>query len=197
MFSSWPDGTSELTLILLKSLETDTSTRRHSSSDDGVGRCTGVEGASVGSGSVGTVPAPVSAEVPPFPAFFDDFFDLFFRPLFPFDEAGWTAEGSAESKAAGPEAGYPSPVVVAVAEVEVEGAVAVEIEVDDVVVDALEVADGTGVLKSVSSALKRPFLAAALSSSVPGGAWMVMRPLVVGRDDSSKVTVRWRSLSRT
>ena len=195
MFSSWPDGTSELTLILLKSLETDTSTRRHSSSDDGVGRCTGVEGASVGSGSVGTVPAPVSAEVPPFPAFFDDFFDLL-RPLFPFDEAGWTAGEDAEAKAAGPVEGYPSPVVAA-AEVEVEDAVAVKIEVDDVVVDALEVADGTGVLKSVSSALKRPFLAAALSSSVPGGAWMVMRPLVVGREDSSKVTVRWRSLSRT
>ena len=176
--------------------ETDTSTRRTSSSDDGVCRCTGVEGASVGSGSVGTVPAPVSAEAPPSPAFFDDFFDLFFRPLFPFDEAGWTAGAIAETTAAGPEEGYPSPVV-AVAEVEVEVAVAVEVEVDDVVVDALEVADGTGVLKSVSSALKRPFLAAALSSSVPGGAWMVMRPLVVGREDSSKVTVRWRSLSRT
>ena len=196
MFSSWPDGTSELTLILRKSRETDKSTRRTSSSDDGVGRCTGVEGASVGSGSVGTVPAPVSAEAPPSPAFFDDFFDLFFRPLFPFDEAGWTAGADAEAKAAGPVEGYPSPVVAA-AEVEVADAVAVEVEVDDVVVDALEVADGTGVLKSVSSALKRPFLAAALSSSVPGGAWMVMRPLVVGRDDSSKVTVRWRSLSRT
>ena len=143
------------------------------------------------------MPAPVSAEEPPFPAFFDDFFDLFFRPLFPFDEAGWTAGADAEAKAAGPVEGYPSPVVVAVAEVEVEDAVAVEVEVDDVVVDAAEVADGTGALKSVSSALKRPFLAAALSSSVPGGAWMVMRPLVVGREDSSKVTVRWRSLSRT
>ena len=195
MFSSWPDGTSKLTLILRKSRETDTSTRRSSSSDDGVGRCVGVEGASVGSGSVGTVPAPVSAEAPPFPAFFD-FFDLL-RPLFPFDEAGWAAEEDAESKAAGPVEGYPSPVVVAVAEVEVEDAVAVEIEFDDVAVDALEVADGTGVLKSVSSALKRPFLAAALSSSVPGGAWMVMRPLVVGRGVSSKVTVRWRSLWRT
>ena len=73
-------------------------------------------------------------------------------------------------KLLGPVEGYPSPVVVAVAEVEVEDAVAVEVEVDDVVVDAAEVADGTGALKSVSSALKRPFLAAALSSSVPGGA---------------------------
>ena len=142
------------------------------------------------------MPVPVSAETPPFPAFFDDFFDLLLRPLFPFGEAGWTAEEDAEAIAAGPVEGYPSSVVAA-AEVEVEDAVAVEVEVDDVVVDALEVADGTGVLKSVSSALKRPFLAAALSSSVPGGAWMVMRPLVVGRDDSSKVTVRWRSLSRT
>ena len=140
---------------------------------------------------------PVSVVAPLFPAFFDDFFDLFLRPVFPFDEAGWTTEGSAESIAAGPGAGYPSPVAVADAEVEVEDAVAVEVGVDDVVVDAVEVADGTGVLKSVSSASKRPFLAAALSSSVPGGAWMVMRPLVVGRDDSSKVTVRWRSLSRT
>ena len=139
---------------------------------------------------------PVSVVAPLFPAFFEDFFDLLLRPDFPFDEAGWTTEeDKAETTAAGP-CGYPSPpVVVAVAEVEVEAAVAVEIEV--VVVDAVEVADGTGVLKSVSSASKRPFLAAALSSSVPGGAWMVMRPLVVGRGVSSKVTVRWRSLSRT
>ncbi len=200
MFSSWPDGTSGSTLILRKSRETDTSTRRPSSSDDGVGRCTGVEGASVGSGSVGTVPAPVSAEVPPFPAFFDDFFDLL-RPLFPFDEAGWTAGEDAEAIAAGPVEGYPSPVVAA-AEVEVEGAVAVEVEDDDVVVAVDEVgaaADAveTGALGNVSSAAKRPSLAAALSSSVPCGAWMRMRPLVVGRNDSSKVTVRWRSLSRT
>ena len=201
MFSSWPDGTSELTLILRKSRETDTSTRRPSSSDDGVGRCTGVEGASVGSGSVGTVPAPVSAEEPPFPAFFDDLFDLLFRPLFPFDEAGWTAEEDAEAKAAGPVEGYPSPVVVAAADVEVEDAVAVEVDCDDVAVVADEVGAAVdaveiGALGSVSSA-KRPNLAAALSSSVPCGAWMRMRPLVVGRDDSSKVTVRWRSLSRT
>ena len=113
---------------------------------------------------------PVSVVAPLFPAFFDDFFDLFLRPVFPFDEAGWTAGEDAETRAAGPVEGDPSPVVVAVAEVEVEDAVAVEVEVDDVVVDAAEVADGTGALKSVSSALKRPFLAAALSSSVPGGA---------------------------
>ena len=193
MFSSWPDGTSELTLILRKSRETDKSTRRTSSSDDGVGRCVGVEGASVGSGSVGTVPAPVSAEAPPFPAFFDDFFDLL-RPLFPFDEAGWTAEENAESKAAGPVEGYPSPVVVAAAEVEVEDAVAVEVEDDDVAVvvdevgaavDAVEI----GALGSVSSA-KRPNLAAALSSSVPCGAWMRMRPLVDELGVSWKVTER-------
>ena len=116
------------------------------------------------------MPAPVSVVAPLFPAFFDDFFALFLRPAFPLDEAGWTAGEDAEAKAAGPVEGYPSPVVVAVAEVEVEGAVAVEVEVDDAVVDAAEVADGTGALKSVSSALKRSFLAAALSSSVPGGA---------------------------
>ena len=200
MFSSWPDGNNGLTCNLSKSRETETSTSGYSSSDDGSGRWAGVGRASDGSGSVGTVPVPVSVGAPPFPAFFEDFFDLLLRPVFPFpfEEAGWTTEEEdAESKAAGP-CGYPSPpVVVAVAEVEVEDAVTVEVEVDDVVVDAAEVADGTGVLKSVSSALKRSFLAAALSASVPGGAWMVTRPLVVGREDSSKVTVRWRSLSRT
>ena len=170
MFSSWPDGNNGLTCNLSKSRETDKSTSGNSSSDDGSGRWAGVERASDGSGSVETVPAPVSVVARLFPAFFDDFFDLFLRPVFPFDEAGWTAGEDAETRAAGPVEGYPSPVVVAVAEVEVEGAVAVEVEVDDVVVDAAEVADGTGALKSVSSALKRPFLAAALSSSVPGGA---------------------------
>ena len=137
---------------------------------------------------------PVSAETPPFPAFFDDLFDLL-RPLFPFDEAGWTAEENAESKAAGPVEGYPSPVVVAAAEVEVEDAVAVEVEDDDVAVVADEVGAAVdaveiGALGSVSSSAKRPFLAAALSSSVPGGAWMMMRPLVDELGVSWKVTER-------
>ena len=137
---------------------------------------------------------PVSVVAPLFPAFFDDFFDLFLRPVFPFDEAGWTAGEDAETRAAGPVEGYPSPVVVAAAEVEVEDAVAVEVEDDDVAVVADEVGAAVdaveiGALGSVSSA-KRPNLAAALSSSVPCGAWMRMRPLFVGRDDSSKVTVR-------